>query len=301
MGPSRHVPVMLAEVMEWLRADQEGLFLDCTAGGGGHTRELLNANKGNRVVALDRDPSAIERLEREAERNDRLEIRSAAFSDIAELYQLRIFNGVLADLGVSTDQLKSDRGFSFQEDAPLDMRMDSEQGFTAHELVNESEPQELFKVLKTGGVGREASSVVSAIVAARPIESTGALARVINVALAGKAPRKKTNPATVVFQALRIAVNDELSELKALLDIAPKIVREQGRLAVICFHSLEDRVVTNTMRKWAGSGVPALWPGLKQEESLGTLLTRRPIAPSQQEIDRNASARSARLRIFEFN
>ena len=300
---SRHIPVMTREVVTALEAEAGGVFLDCTLGGGGHTVAILEAHRENKVFALDRDSRAIRRAERLVERFEgRLMIQQGTFSDLSDLFPGQSFSGIVADLGVSTDQLYEERGFSFQDSESLDMRMDEQQARSAQAIVNESEPRELLRYLREGGVGREARLVADAIIGARPIDSAAALAQVVSGALHGKGIGKKTNPATVVFQAIRIAVNDELNQIHALMQAIPKRIASGGRAAIISFHSLEDKVVARAMRSWEGaSGAPALWPGGKSAECLGKLVTRKATVPSEEEVSENPSARSARLRVFVFN
>ena len=302
MERTTHVPVMLKEVLQMLNADKGGEFLDCTLGGAGHTVAILNANKKNIVVGVDRDSRAVIRAGRRLEEfSPRVKIVHSAFSHIREALEGHKFDGILLDLGLSTDQLKENRGFSFNDSSNLDMRMDESQELTAYLVVNKTSERELIKILKQGGVGKEAAAAARAIVKARPINKTAELSRVINRVLSSKGKAKKTNPATVVFQAIRMAVNDEINEIHGLLQDIPALIKEGGRLAVICFHSLEDQWVTRTMRDWSSRGsYPALWRGKVKEKSLGKLLTRKALVPSAQEIKSNPASRSARLRVFEF-
>ncbi len=302
-----HIPVMLTEVLEALRADAGGDFLDCTLGGGGHTEGLLAANPTNFVVAIDRDQRAIDRARRRLSgESKRIELIQAAFSDLRDMCSGKQFDGILADLGLSTDQLSEERGFSFNDDSPLDMRMDESQPVTADSIVNGSTERELFAILKRGGVGREARAVAKAIVDNRPVRTTRELARVICKAAQPYTGKKKINPATVPFQAIRIAVNGEFEEIETLLKAAPALMKKGGRLAVITFHSLEDKAVAHTMRAWeADSTAPAWWPRSKLakrgiEQPLGRMVSKKAIQPSEDEIKRNPASRSARLRVFEF-
>ncbi|RMG39624.1 MAG: 16S rRNA (cytosine(1402)-N(4))-methyltransferase, partial [Candidatus Dadabacteria bacterium] len=196
------------QVVKFLKAESGGTFLDCTFGSGGHTRKILEANPVNRVVALDRDSEALKRGSRFlGDMKERLELKQLAFSEIGRELSNRNFNGILADLGLSTDQLKSGRGFSFSDDTPLDMRMDQSQQLSADDIVNTYSQSELERVLKEGGATHSARQLASAIVQSRPINNTSSLASIVRKVLAGKFPaRKKIDPATVVFQAIRIAV-----------------------------------------------------------------------------------------------
>ncbi len=300
--PTCHVAVMEQEVVQYLRAEQGGLFLDCTLGGGGHTAAILKANDSNRVFSFDRDSAAIAHAdEKFAAESDRVHFEQRAFSNLSECLMGQTFDGIIADLGVSTDQLRSGRGFSFTDSAPLDMRMDQTSPLSAQVLINESCERELYQILKQGGVGREARAVATAIVRSRPIKDTAELSQIVARAAASLTVKKKIHPATVVFQAIRMAVNRELEELGSLLDLVPQIVKGGSRLAVLTFHSIEDQVVTAKLRRWAGSyAAPANWRGTTNEVLLGKLVEKRAVRPSSEEIIANPAARSARLRVFEF-
>lgn len=297
-----HIAVMEKEIVKYLQAEQGGVFLDCTCGGGGHTAAILRANESNQVFSFDRDSSAIERArQRFTSERGRVFIAQSAFSELSNHIGDRVFDGIIADLGVCTDQLKSKRGFSFTETAPLDMRMDQNAPLSAQVLVNEASEKELYRILKQGGVGREARAVAAAIVRARPIDDTAQLAQIIVRAAAGLGSKKKIHPATVVFQAVRMAVNCELDQLKALLDFAPTVVKSGSRLLILTFHSIEDQLVTARFRRWAGGdAAPANWRGVKDELLLGKLVEKRAVKPTSQEVEGNPAARSARLRAFEF-
>lgn len=302
MEITSHVPVMLKEVLDMLQAERGGEFLDCTLGGAGHTIGILEANRTNMVTAVDRDSRAIIRSGRKLEKyGRRVKIMHSSFSNIKEALEDKKFDAILIDLGLSTDQLKENRGFSFNDSSDLDMRMDESQELSAYMIVNKTSEKELICILKEGGAGREAAVTARTIIKARPISKTSDLSRVINQTLAGKRKTSKTNPSTVIFQAIRMAVNDEKNEIESILKDAPKLIKSCGRLAVISFHSLEDKLVTGTMRDWASRGnYPALWRGVIKEKALGKLLTKKAITPSEEEIKKNPAARSARLRVFEF-
>lgn len=309
-GASQHISVMMNEVVEYLKAaEQGGSYLDCTLGGGGHTCAILQANSENTVVAIDRDESAIARMQARMteDQSGRLELLYGSFGAanhlLAEAHPGDVpeFKGILADLGLSTDQIKEGRGFSFSDSDTLDMRMDKAQSVSAAEIVNEASEQELFIILKKGGVGKDARRIARAILAARPLESAARLAEVISSASSRETRAKKVHPATVPFQALRIEVNQELHEIESLLSVSPDLVVRNGRMAVISFHSIEDKLVTKTMRSWEGESAPANWAGpVTSKPSLGRLITRKAVVPQAEEIKRNPAARSARLRVFEF-
>lgn len=292
--------MLLHEVIDYCNAVQGGSFLDCTLGGGGHTRALLEANTSNRVVAADRDGSAVVRGSSSlAHFGDRITIMQASFSELVNQLQHEKFHAVLADLGISSDQLADGRGFSFEDSGELDMRMDERQKLCAGDLVNNLSEQELFVLFKQGGVGREARALARRIIKIRPIKSTAELTTLVRSVVP---KQKRTDPATIAFQALRMAVNHEREELVKLLDIVPSLVIPGGRLVAISFHSIEDQLVTKAMRGWQQpESEPALWGGPPSTvKSLGTLLTRKAVVPSQAEIDQNPRSRSARMRVFEF-
>lgn len=303
-GSTKHVSVMRDEVLAGLLADQGGDFIDCTLGGAGHTESILEANPRNTVLGCDRDERALERAARRLARfGPRFSSAKASFSELSEVCGGRKFDGLLADLGISTDQLYEDRGFSFRDNSSLDMRMDESSPLTAHEVVNEYSERDLLKALKEGGVGINSRTVARAIIRARPILNTTKLAELVASVLASRFANKKTHPATVVFQAIRMEVNKELSEISSLLEQMPNLVKDKGRGAIICFHSGEDRLVTNTLRKWAGSQeAPAWWMGDRSGTSLkiGKLLQNDAQTPTKKEVEENAASRSARLRVFIF-
>lgn len=306
MEKSRHVSVLEKEVQSYLKADQGGKFLDCTLGGGGHTRSILNAHPENTVLAIDRDTRALERVQvSHAEYGSRLTTEHSDFCALSSLVDSSTkFSGVLADLGLSTDQLFEERGFSFRDNTLLDMRMDETQGINAADIVNTYAPTELLAILRRGGVGNEVTAFVKAIVSARPFSSAKQLADVIAAANPLRKAKKASSvhPATVVFQALRIEVNKEFQQIDALLDAVPSLMEDGGRFVVISFHSLEDELVTKRMRNWAmGDTRPPMFraaAGAKRK--LGSLLTRKAVTASDEELERNPSSRSARLRAFEF-
>jgi len=298
MESTIHEPVLLDEVVEFLRAKEGGMYLDCTLGGGGHTDALLKANDKNYVIALDRDPQAIARAQNKFLGHERLTIVQGKFSDVERICKGQIFSGILADLGMSTDQLEADRGFSFSDTNSFDMRMNPEEFLTAEYVVNNYDQGKLFKIFRQGGVGPEARRYANAIVAARPVESARQLAGII----AGCTSEFSSNhPATVVFQAIRIEVNSEFSEIENLLEAAPRLVASNSRFAVICFHSIEDELITKKFRKWAGSEAAPAWMGRRDSSVKGKLITKKAVTPTEAEKQRNPASRSARLRVFEFD
>jgi 16S rRNA (cytosine1402-N4)-methyltransferase len=293
-----HVPVLLREAVALLAPERGGLFVDATLGLGGHAEALLDAAPAARLLGVDRDPEA-RRLAaaRLARFGDRVQIVAGDFAELDRLVGERRAAGVLADLGVSSLQLDAARrGFSFRRDGPLDMRM-ADAGETAAELVNRVTEAELETILRSYGEEPEARRVARAVVAARetaPITTTGELAEVVR--RAKRARETRIDPATRAFQALRIAVNRELEQLAELLDRAVGLLEQDGRLVVISYHSLEDRVVKNRLRDLARGEVDPVTGRTRTETQVLELLTKKPVVPSAAEVAANPRARSARLR-----
>jgi 16S rRNA (cytosine1402-N4)-methyltransferase len=284
-----HEPVMVSEVLEHLAPSRGGVFVDCTVGLGGHARALLEAG-ATRLIGIDRDPDALARAgDALTAFGDRVSLVHGDYRHLVELLEARgvaAVDGVLADLGVSSMQLDApDRGFSFRRDEPLDMRMDRSSGVTAADMLAAADERTLADVIYEFGEERHARRVARAIVEAgrtRRIETTGRLADIVRRAI----PRKgysRIDPATRTFQAIRIWVNRELEGLDGFLTRAADRLAPAGRLVVITFHSLEDRVVKHTLRALQTAG------GI-------TIRTKRPQVPSEAEIERNPRARSAKLR-----
>jgi 16S rRNA (cytosine1402-N4)-methyltransferase len=298
-----HEPVMVAEVLSYLCAAKGGTFLDCTAGGGGHSEAILNAHPENKVFAIDRDSRAVERAtKRLAPFGERAVVQHAAFSELSELFVNMPFTGVLADLGISSDQLSEERGFSFNDKHSLDMRMNEEAGLSAQEIVNQYTERQLIKVFKRGGVGKGVVAISKAIVNDRPFETATELATCIHKTIGERTRDGSKDSATVPFQALRMEVNDELGEIDTLMNFASSQLEDGSRLVVLCFHSLEDKAVVRAMRKWAsGDEYSALWKGpAPKQRPMGRVLTKKAVVPTQEEVARNARSRSTRLRAFQF-
>jgi len=301
-GGAAHVAVLVGEVVEWLRPRPGACLVDATVGLGGHATALLAAAPGARLLGLDRDRAA---LARAAERlpGERVVLRQARFSELAAVLAEFGWDGadaVLLDLGVSSLQLDDPaRGFSFRVDAPLDMRMDAGSDPSAAEIVNQWPERELARILAAFGEEPRARALARAIARARPLRTTGELARVIGGVLGRGRPG--LHPATRSFQAIRMAVNDELGELERFLADGYRVLRPRGRLAVLAYHSLEDRRVKDAFRRWAADCLcPPRTPRCVCGWSAKVrLLTRRPLRPSAREVARNPRARSARLRIVE--
>ncbi len=288
-----HAPVLLSETVALLQPSRGGTFVDCTLGLGGHTAALLEAG-ASRVIGLDRDPRAIEvARERLAPWGDRVLLVHAdyrALSTVLAEHGVGAIDGALADLGVSSMQLdEAGRGFSFRADGPLDMRMDTSTGPTAAEMLADVDEHELADVIYRFGEERKSRRVARAIVEARgeaPIDTTARLASIVRRA-AGGGTYQRIDPATRTFQALRIWVNRELDGLDTFVIEAVRALREGGRLVVIAFHSLEDRIVKHTARV------------LERGEGLVRVLTKKPVMASDAERDVNPRARSAKLRAVE--
>jgi len=301
---SAHVPVMLEDVMAVLSPRDDAIYVDATFGGGGYSTALLSRARCS-VYAIDRDLAAIARGHALAERFDgRLTLIHGRFSEMEELlagHGILQADGVAFDLGVSSFQFdEAERGFSFSHDGPLDMRMDSSRGETAAELVNTLPEASLADLLKTYGEENRARRVAHAIVASRPIARTSELAEIVERAL----PRggQRIHPATRTFQALRIAVNEELAELERGLVAAECVLKAQGRLAAVSFHSLEDRIVKRFLLSASGRAtsfsrhVPAQ---ATAREPTFRLIGKQPRFPGAEEVSINPRARSARLRAAE--
>ncbi len=309
MAEPRHVSVLLQECIENLNIRPDGIYLDGTLGLGGHSYEIASRLTTGRLIGIDRDPSAIQRAgARLSPFADRVTLVHGNFSDAAQILdELGIpgADGMLFDLGVSSPQLdEAQRGFSYMQDAPLDMRMDSSAALTAYEVVNGWSEERLNRILWDYGEERYARRITAAILAARakkPIESTLELVELIRGAMPAAALREKQHPAKRSFQAIRIAVNDELGEVERMMDTAPDKLNPGGRLCVISFHSLEDRIVKSGIaRRENGCTCPREAPictcGFVQ-----TLrsVSRKPILPSAEEIETNPRSRSAKLRVAE--
>jgi 16S rRNA (cytosine1402-N4)-methyltransferase len=283
-----HVPVMLREVMEYLAVRPEGVYLDATAGMGGHAGAIARRLSTGLVLACDRDAESLARARANtAEVASRIRFHKVSFSLVGEALaaeHIAQLDGLLADLGVSRYQLTDgERGFSLMADGPLDMRMDRSHGQTAAEIVNYESERELADLIFKWGEERRSRKIARAIVRARPIQTTGQLAKLIE----GAAPRTgKLHPATQTFMALRIAVNHEMEELDALLESLPKLVKPGGRVVVLTFMSLEDRKVKQSFQALAKDG-------------RAKILTRHVVRPSEEEVRENPPSRSAKLRAVE--
>ncbi|WP_052330210.1 16S rRNA (cytosine(1402)-N(4))-methyltransferase RsmH [Thermicanus aegyptius] len=304
-----HRTVLLQEAVEALQIKENGIYVDGTLGGGGHSEAILSRLKNGLLIGIDQDDRAIaaagERLH--PGKNRLLLVRDNFVHMDAILNQQGIekVDGFLFDLGVSSPQLdEEERGFRYQEEAPLDMRMDRRQSLTAYEVVNEWPEGELTRIIREYGEERFARSIARRIVERRktaPIATTGELVEVIKEAIPAPARRTGPHPAKRTFQAIRIAVNRELEVLGKALHLAIERLKPGGRIAVISFHSLEDRIVKETFQEYAaGCTCPPDFPVcVCGKEPIVKIITRKPILPSEEEIETNPRARSAKLRVAE--
>ena len=304
-----HKPVLLRECLEGLKLRPDGTYVDGTLGRAGHSREIAARLTTGRLVCIDRDQAALDAAEeRLAGHLDKVTLIHGNFGDLAELLDERGISGVdgmLFDLGVSSPQLDDpERGFSYMHDAPLDMRMDRSETLTAHAVVNQWPQEELRRILWQYGEERYAPQIAAAIVRRRaesPIATTLELVDTIRSAMPAQALREKQHPAKRSFQAIRIAVNDELSAVDRMLQAAVPRLSPGGRLCVISFHSLEDRIVKNALAELAkGCTCPPDFPVCVCGKTPQVVLTpRKPILPTAEEIAENPRARSAKLRVAE--
>lgn len=300
-----HKPVLLRETVESLAVRPEGIYIDGTAGGGGHSRAIAEKLTSGRLLAIDQDPDAIRVLKERFGKFQCVTVTRCNFTDMreaAEANGISQADGILLDIGVSSFQFDNpERGFSYHYDAPLDMRM-SKEGVSAKDLVNTMSWQELATILSRYGEEKNARSIAQGIVRARqkaPIETTLQLAEIVKESVPARVRREPGHPARKTFQALRIQVNGELDRLSEGLDAAFGLLRPGGRLAVITFHSLEDRIVKQRMADWCtGCICPPDFPvcvcGRKPKADL---LYRKGVCPTEEEVKENPRCRSARLRV----
>lgn len=278
-----HIPVLGKEIITGLNIKENGHYLDTTVGGGGHSRLILSAAPDTKITAIDRDEDALTAAKNNlAEFENRVEFVRSNFAEYN--YPSNTFDGIIADLGVSSYHLDNpERGFSFRNEAELDMRMDRRQSLTAAEAINHWDEVELANVFFKYGEERLSRRIARRIVEKRPFHTTTELAEAISYSVPKKYRYGRIHPATRVFQALRIAVNDELKSLETLLEKAPNALVEGGKIAIISFHSLEDRIVKHSFK----------------DSSLLKVLTKKPIIAAEEEIKNNPRSRSAKLRIGE--
>jgi 16S rRNA (cytosine1402-N4)-methyltransferase len=291
----RHVPVLLKQAIEFLNLRAGATIADCTLGMAGHSSQIAKViGPAGHLIGFDRDPEAMEhakvRLARVANelgsQAPRVTLIGEAFSSISRNIEPASLDGILADFGVSSLQLdEARRGFSFMADGNLDMRMDTRSGNTAEQVVNEASERELADLIYEYGEERRSRRIARAIVRGRPIATTGQLARIV-AAAAPAMKQDRIHPATRTFQALRIFVNRELDEIRTLMEAAPKLLKPSGRLVVISFHSLEDRIAKDSLREGARQGI---WE----------VLTKKPVIAGDDDMERNPRSRSAKLRAAE--
>ena len=306
----KHKSVLLYETVDGLNIKPDGIYVDGTLGGGGHAYEVASrlGDKGS-IVGIDQDEAAIEAAgARLKDFGEKVTIVRSNYCDMkSQLHKLGIDkgDGIVLDLGVSSYQLDTaERGFSYREDAPLDMRMDRRQTMTARDIVNDYSEMELFRVIRDYGEDKFAKNIAKHIVAARakePIETTGQLTEIIRQSIPMKFQKKSGHPAKRTFQAIRIELNRELEVLRDSLDDMIDMLNPGGRLCIITFHSLEDRIVKSAFRK---NEDPCICPShfpvcVCGNVSKGSIVTRKPILPSEEELEYNSRSKSAKLRIFE--
>ena len=306
-GKAGHVPVLLKEAIDFLAIRRGGTYIDATVGLGGHSYEIAKRlGAPGHLIGVDKDPAALERAAASlqspvasevsgatgvlARRTDwpQVELIHGSFADLANDQRPSTIDGLLADLGVSSLQLdNAARGFSFQAEGPLDMRMNTQSGETAEQVVNQADEVTLANLIYEFGEERRSRRIARAIVRSRPIRTTAQLAEIVSAAARPmNQAERRIHPATRTFQALRIFVNRELDDLRALMEAAPRLLKPGGRLVIISFHSLEDRIVKDALREGAKRGHYRL-------------LTKKPVTADEEEIDRNPRSRSAKLRAAE--
>ena len=304
-----HRPVLLDEVIEYLNIDPSGIYVDGTIGGGGHALAIVQRLTTGRLIGLDQDEEAIDAAGmRLKDYKDKVTIVRSNFHEIKDVLNgLNIdkANGILLDLGVSSHQLDTpERGFSYREDAPLDMRMDQRHKKTARDIVNEYSEAELYRIIRDYGEDRFAKNIAKHIVRARqdkPIETTFQLNEIIKAAIPAKVRATSGHPSKRTFQAIRIELNRELDVLKESLDDMIDLLKPGGRLTIITFHSLEDRIVKENFKVNENPCIcppdfPVCVCGRKPK---GRIITKKPVLPSEEEIEENSRSKSAKLRVFE--
>ncbi len=306
----KHISVLLDETIDSLNIKPNGIYVDGTLGGGGHSYEICKRlGAGGRLVGIDQDMDAIKATTKRLEDyKDKIDIVHSNYQDIEScLGELSIcgVDGIVLDLGVSSYQLDNvDRGFTYREDTPLDMRMDQSQVKTARDIVNGYSEMELFKVIRDYGEDQFAKNIAKHIVKTRedgPIETTGQLNEIIKAAIPAKMRQGTGHPSKKTFQAIRIELNQELEVLENSIDKMIELLNPGGRLSIITFHSLEDRIVKNIFRKNMNPCTcPPSFPVCTCGKApKGKIITRKPIIPSEQEINDNKRAKSSKLRVFE--
>lgn len=302
-----HKSVLLKETIEYLNIKPEGIYVDGTLGGGGHSEEILKRLTTGKLIAIDRDLDAIKASKERLKNYKNVEYINDNFKNIKEILKsLNIdkVDGILLDLGVSSYQLEEiERGFSYMKDAPLDMRMDKNSPFSAYDVVNKYSQQELEKVIREYGEEKWASRIAKFIVKEREkgeIKTTFQLVEIIKNAIPASARREGPHPAKRTFQAIRIEVNQELKGLDKTIEDMVEVLRGKGRIAIITFHSLEDRIVKNTFKKLENPCTcPPNMPCTCGKKPVVRIITKKPVLPSKEEIETNSRSRSAKLRVAE--
>ena len=306
----KHKSVLLYETVDELNIKPDGIYVDGTLGGGGHSYEIAGRlSEGGRLIGIDQDEAAIEAAgSRLIDFGERVTIVRSNYCDMkSKLHELGIdkVDGIVLDLGVSSYQLDTaERGFSYREDAPLDMRMDTRQKMTARDIVNDYTEADLYRVIRDYGEDKFAKNIAKHIVQARavkPVETTAELSEIIRASIPMKFQKKSGHPAKRTFQAIRIELNRELDVLRDSLDDMIDLLNPGGRLCIITFHSLEDRIVKSAFRK---NENPCTCPPdfpvcVCGKKSKGSIITKKPILPSEEELEYNSRSKSAKLRIFE--
>ncbi len=302
-----HVSVLLDECLEALNIKEDGTYVDCTLGGAGHTKEILKRLKGGKLIGIDQDTDALNNAKEALKEYDNVTLVHSNFEEIRKIIEEHApegVDGILMDLGVSSYQLdEGERGFSYMKDAPLDMRMNREDDLTAYEVINSYEEEDIYRIIRDYGEENWAKRIAEFIVKARgekPIETTLELVEIIKKAIPSKARREGPHPAKRTFQAIRIEVNRELTIIRNTMLDAVDGLKPEGRLAIITFHSLEDRIVKNTYKELMyPCTCPSNMPCICGKTATVKILTKKPILPGELEIEENPRSRSAKLRVLE--
>jgi len=303
----KHVSVLLEECLEALNIKKDGTYVDCTLGGAGHSKEILKRIETGKLIGIDQDQDALHNAKTILSQYSNVILVHSNFEMIKSIIEDHApegVDGILMDLGVSSYQLdEGERGFSYMKDAPLDMRMNQDDPFSAYEVVNEYDEEKIYRIIRDYGEEKFAKRIAGFIAKARqdkPINTTLELVEIIKNAIPARARREGPHPAKRTFQAIRIEVNRELSILKDTIEDAVDGLKPGGRLAIITFHSLEDRIVKNTYRDLMDPCTcPKNMPCVCGKTATVKILTRKPILPSELEIEENPRSRSAKLRVLE--